>query len=159
MYEIIKRQTTSVYKDFNKSNLDWSNNRRSHLIGVSCMAFIVPTIFLSRNTYLQILLEFLFYFQTIIAFASDWYYSGVDHWIHGLDRAHATIFFIFKCLLTVNRIHIFWPIVSTPALYYWYMGKKAVKEKNWDDYVFYHSMWHGVGAGIICPISTWLADY
>ena len=37
--------------------------------------------------------------------------------------------------------------------------KKAVKEKNWDDYVFYHSMWHGVGAGIICPISTWLADY
>ena len=37
--------------------------------------------------------------------------------------------------------------------------EKAVKEKNWHDYVYYHSLWHLIGAGIICPISIWLECY
>ena len=159
MYDFTKNQIISMTNNFDKTDLKWSRAKYSNTLGLSCLAFLTPTIFLKRSNFLEIILEFLFYSQTSLSLASDWYYSGMDHWTHGVDRWHASLFFSLQCLLTAKKIHILWPLMSAPAIYCWYMGKKAVKEKNWDNYVYYHSLWHWIGAGLTCPLSTWLACY
>tara|TARA_B100001564_G_C20339526_1_gene533855 strand:+ start:23 stop:556 length:534 start_codon:yes stop_codon:yes gene_type:complete len=160
MLAIINNHVSSMTKNFSKTDLKWrKKNANSTMIGLSCSMFLVPTLVLKRASFMQILLEVLFYSQTALSLASDWYYSGVDHWTHGADRWHATMFFSLQCILTAKNIHILWPLMSAPAVYCWYLGKQAVKERKWNDYVLCHTMWHCVGAGIICPLSVWLSFY
>ena len=130
MYDFTKNQIISMTNNFDKTDLKWSRAKYSNTLGLSCLAFLTPTIFLKRSNFLEIILEFLFYSQTSLSLASDWYYSGMDHWTHGVDRWHASLFFSLQCLLTAKKIHILWPLMSAPAIYCWCMGKKAVKERT-----------------------------
>ena len=149
----IKKQMNLMTFDFSKTTLPWT--RRSHAIGISCLAFFMPTLVITTSGSMQTVLRVLFPSQVGVALASDWWWSGRRHWSHGADKWHASLFLLLIIILSVKNIHILYPVGALYPLYNWIMAREAVIQYDWEDYVYYHSMWHWSGCSI-CTLTTYL---
>mgnify|MGYP001170784128 CR=1 FL=1 len=150
---VIKKQINLMTLDFSKTTVPWKD--RSKAVGISCFAFIVPGLVITTTGNIQRILRILFPSQALIALASDWWWSGRNHWCHGLDKWHASSFLLLMIILSAKNIHILYPICVLYPLYNWWYAREALKEYNWDNYVYYHSMWHWSGCSI-CTLATYL---
>ena len=154
MYNFVSNQLTLMSNNFCHTTLPWK--QRSTAIGISCFIFILPAFAITTVGPTQTILKILFPSQSAIALASDWWWSGQRHWSHGADKWHACLFLLYVIILTGKKIHIMFPVVSIAPLYSWYLAKDAVKRGSWEDYVFYHSMWHYLGCSL-CYMGMYLS--
>tara|TARA_X000000368_G_scaffold266107_1_gene210759 strand:+ start:1550 stop:2041 length:492 start_codon:yes stop_codon:yes gene_type:complete len=153
MYNLVSNQLTLMTTNFCHTTLPWK--QRSTSIGISCFAFIMPGLAITTVGSTQTILKILFPSQSVIALASDWYWSGEKHWSHGVDKWHASSFLLLMIFLSGKNIHILYPVLVLYPLYNWWYAREAVKEYNWNNYVYYHSMWHWSGCSI-CTMATYL---
>ena len=139
---------SSWFERFSATNLPWGR-RRSNIMGASALCYLIPLPFINTSGAFQLTFQFLFAFQCVLCFVSDFLYSGVPHWSHGVDKCHASALLVFIIAVGGIGIHPTYPLVAIAPLFCWQQGKTAVKMKDWDGYVLYHSLWHLIGGALL----------
>ena len=71
---------------FNKTSLRWKY--KSKWVGYSSVCYIFPAILLKEH---HAMFRLVWIIQAIVSYASDYKWSGVTHWSHGIDRIWATV--------------------------------------------------------------------
>lgn len=78
--------------------------------------------------------------QGIISFLSDYVYSGVPHWSHGLDR------WTIKLLALLHARRAMAKHTALLPTCFYILSMKAIAHRNKAAYHLWHTLWHVFGA-------------
>lgn len=83
------------------------------------------------------------------SYLSDHVYTGLESWAHTFDRVMAPLAFA-SCLHSgVSTGGMLWVVSSFGAVGCHVMAHNCAKKGMYDEFVFWHSMWHVVGVGLV----------
>ena len=140
----------SVYPDFlshhmntifsSETMLPWKE--KSIILGLSCWLLAIPA-FITES----LIWKIIFVLQASIAYVSDYTYSGVAHWSHGLDRTYATLFAVVQCALCFKVLRLWMALLFVCCGFGCiYASRRSVQDGKYHDYVMWHTTWHVVGS-------------
>jgi len=131
-------QYNLVFNKFGHTSLPFQE--KSLLVGISCFSFMLPILFCQRENI------WLWIFQSLISFASDYVYSGRYSITHGIDRVFAVSMTIYTAIWAILSfpLHLLFlvPVLLFCCTICIVKSKAAAKEKNRVAYEFYHCLWH-----------------
>ena len=160
-FDVLNEFIVGMTTDFGKTNLPWKG-RRSAFLGASCFLYILPSITVAyfhpqhKTSWARQRWHWAWVLQCVFSFFSDYVTSGVDSICHGIDRWYAPTMTLFVTSLAYLCIHPTLLVLLAPPWMCIMMSKRARLSKNWDGYVFYHSLWHLVGS-VLAAYVTYLA--
>lgn len=155
---IILQHLKLLTTNFNKSNHAW--NKTSMLVGYSSFCYLLPIYFIKNTNIWTFIFKLLWFIQTIFVFLSDYLIPKIQlnngerkpTIIHGIDRWLVTLLTIIMILITIIYLDIKYLILAIPPYYFIYKSKQASNNKNWNEYVINHSLWHITGPLIVCYV-------
>mmetsp|Transcript_22741 Transcript_22741/g.39655 ORF Transcript_22741/g.39655 Transcript_22741/m.39655 type:complete len:212 (+) Transcript_22741:171-806(+) len=141
-------QCSLIFEDFSATSLPFTD--RSLMVGISCFAFLMPILTDHPQN------AFIWIFQALISFASDYVYAGRPSITHGIDRVYASTMVLYILILSLYTLPLHL-LVLVPVLFYVptimiVKSKAAAKDKQQIAYEFYHTLWHYLAA----PVGTWV---
>lgn len=124
---------------------DWASGRRSPWVGCSAACYVAPALWCAgcgpvfRAAWLA---------QAAASYASDFVWSGVPHWSHGVDRWLSTAMVCVTALLGSARLGVgACAVLAAPPLFCLRCSKRS---RTWPGYELWHTLWHVVGAASAC---------
>lgn len=114
--------------------------RSKAIIGASCLLYLVP----ASLGYPSLVV------QAVLAFLSDYAYTGKDSWVHPLDRVAASSHFACTTFLAFRvlpaRVVCFLSVLCMAS---WLNSKRCIRHRRYDSYVVAHVWWHMVSSCVV----------
>lgn len=129
LFDILCHQVRLMTQQCTCTSLPWTH--KSTWIGFSAMFYLAP-MFVSKQRASWAL-------QALLCFASDYWWAGIPHVSHGMDRWFATY------MVLANFPASPWAMLP---LMFLFRSKRAVKQRKYNEYVFNHVLWHFTGPAV-----------
>ncbi|KAL7526262.1 hypothetical protein ACHAWF_001701 [Thalassiosira exigua] len=134
-----------------QSSLTWGH-RPSPLVGASCFLFLLPIPLWLRACCPAP--AALLACVAVSSYLSDHAYTGLESWAHTADRVLAPLAFVTNLIAIHATCGPAWTAMALPPLKCHVMANYHAKRGEYERFVFWHSMWHAVGAGLIVVALT-----
>jgi len=76
-------------------------------------------------------------------------YTGLSSPAHIPDRVLAPLMFLRAVWVFWKRAGVIWALSSSLAVMCFVLGKAASKREDYGGFIFWHTMWHVVGVGLV----------
>ena len=134
---MLARQLTLMTRSWTSTALPWKT--RSKWVGYSCACYAILAH-----------VHWIYAVQAVVGYLSDYVHAGRPHVTHGIDR----------WLSTALVLHIAWHMgwyafLGVIPAGFMYAGMRAVRRRDWEGYVLYHTMWHVSGPLIAAAIDLY----
>ena len=125
---------TMMTSQWRASRLPWQT--RSSAVGLSTLLLLLPACKRGMPQWKRVVLTL----QAVVAFLSDYVYSGRPHASHGLDRWGITLTALLFAKRAAKSDAAFLPIVC------YGMSMESIRLKHRAAYELWHTLWHIFGA-------------
>ena len=120
---------------------------KNKYIFYSSFLYLLPLLTISGSSLLSNLIRILLIVQTIASVLADYYYSGIPHISHGIDRILACLTYFITIYFFIKSTNIiFGTLLSVISIYFIYKSKQYILENKKQEYVYYHVLWHIVSS-------------